>query len=90
MKLLKTEKLWLILGIAAYLFYNIPGLPAYHDFRGAVIHNILAFVLIWGINYYFFFKVCKIYKPRKPDQDEKAAAGKTAATELPAGKLSAD
>ena len=41
MKILKIEKWWLILGLGVYALYNIPGVPAYGDARGAVIWNIL-------------------------------------------------
>ena len=65
MKLLKIEKWWLIIGIILYAIYNIPGVPAYGDARGAIIWNILAFLLMWTANYWFNARVNKIYKPRK-------------------------
>lgn len=62
MKLLKIEKIWLITAILLVVIYCMPGLPAYGSVRGSLIHNAILFPLIWGLNYYFFFKVNKIYK----------------------------
>lgn len=69
MKILKIEKWWLILGLGVYALYNIPGVPAYGDARGAVIWNILGFVLMWSINYIFNAKIEKIYKPAKTSEE---------------------
>lgn len=37
-----------------YALYNISGVPAYGDARGAVIWNILGFVLMWSIRCIFY------------------------------------
>lgn len=69
MKLLKIEKLWLIIGIVAYACYNIPGLPAYGDVTGAIVWNFAFWAIIWIINYTFNAKINKIYKPRKTTEE---------------------
>lgn len=82
MKLLKVEKWWLIVGILTYIGYNIPGLPAYGDVKGAIIWNIGFFAIFWITNYAFNAKICKIYKPRKTTEEflaENAAADRATA-----------
>lgn len=69
MKLLKIEKWWLIVGIALYAIYNIPGIPAYGDLKGAVIWNVASVILIWAANYGFNAKVSKVYRPRKTTEE---------------------
>ena len=54
MKILKIEKWWLILGLGVYALYNIPGVPAYGDARGAGIRNILGFLLMRSISCIFY------------------------------------
>ena len=70
MKFKRAEIIWLIAGILAYLFFNIPGVPAYNDFMGSIIHNCVGFALIWIVSYIGFFKVNKIYRARKKPEDE--------------------
>ena len=44
MKIGRTEKLWLAAVLFFWVFYNFPGLPAYGDIRGCIIHGIISFV----------------------------------------------
>ncbi len=69
MKLLKIEKWWLIVGFAPYIIYNIPGIPAYGDLKGAIVWNVASVILIWSINYGFNAKICKIFRPRKTTEE---------------------
>lgn len=71
MKFKRAEKIWLAASIAAYLFFNIPGVPAYNDFTGSIIHHTIGFLLIWVVNYIGFHQICKIYRARKTPDEEK-------------------
>jgi len=71
MKLKRAEIIWLVASIAVYLFFNIPGVPAYNDFTGSIVHHTIGFLLIWVVNYAGFHKICKIYRAHKdPDEAE--------------------
>lgn len=73
MKLKRAEIIWLVASIAAYLFFNIPGVPAYNDFMGSIIHHTVGFLLIWIVNYVGFHCVCRIYRAhRDPESPESA------------------
>lgn len=58
----KTEKVWLILVVLFYVLYNLPGVPAYGDTKGAVIHAVLTVVPLWIIIY---VGMAKIFKQQK-------------------------
>ncbi|MDP4128373.1 MAG: hypothetical protein Q8912_15760, partial [Bacillota bacterium] len=47
----RTEKWWLGLVILFYVLYNLPGVPNYHDARGALIHGALTIIPLWIITY---------------------------------------
>ena len=44
MKIGRTEKWWLAAVLFFWIFYNFPGLPAYGDIRGCIIHGIISFI----------------------------------------------
>ena len=69
MKFLRVEKWWLIIGIGLYALYNLSGVPAYGDAKGAIIHNLVFFAAMWICNYAFNAKICKIYKPAKTTEE---------------------
>lgn len=69
MKFLRVEKWWLIIAIGLYVVYMMPGLPAYGDAKGAVIHNLFFFAAMWICNYGFNAKISKIYKPAKTTEE---------------------
>ena len=51
---IKHRKWWPILRLGGYALYNISGVPAYGDARGAGIRNILGFVLMRSISCIFY------------------------------------
>lgn len=51
---IKHRKWWPILRLGGYALYNISGVPAYGDARGAGIRNILDFVLMRSISCIFY------------------------------------
>lgn len=53
----KTEKIWLGLVILFYVLYNLPGVPAYGDSKGAIIHGLLTIVPLWIVVYWGLFKL---------------------------------
>lgn len=70
MKITKFEKIWLVLTVIFYVAYNIPGVPAYGDANGTLIHALVTVLPIWILGYYGMYKINKIYKLRD-DTDEK-------------------
>lgn len=50
----KTPKMVADPEAGGYALYNISGVPAYGDARGAGIRNILGFVLMRSISYIFY------------------------------------
>ena len=69
MKLLKIEKIWLIVGIGVWLLYNLPGVPAQGKPGAAVVWNVVFFAAIWIVNYVFNGIIRKIYAPKKTDEE---------------------
>ena len=65
MKITKAEKIWLFLTVLFYVLYNIPGIPAYLDARGLLIHGALTVVPLWICVYVGLFKVLRKYRLKK-------------------------
>ena len=65
MKISKAEKIWLFLTVLFYVLYNIPGIPAYLDARGLLIHGALTVVPLWICVYVGLFKVLRKYRLKK-------------------------
>lgn len=47
----KTEKWWLFLIVLFYALYNLPGVPAYGNANGALLHGALTILPLWVISY---------------------------------------
>ncbi len=62
MKLLKIEKVWLLLTLTFYVLYNIPGFPPYNNTKLAFIHAALTVIPLWITVYVGLGKVFKKYK----------------------------
>lgn len=65
MKITKTEIIWLALTVLFYVLYNIPGIPAYNDARGLLIHAALTVVPLWICVYVGLAKVLRKYRLKK-------------------------
>ena len=65
MKITKAEKIWLFLTVLFYVLYNIPGIPAYLDAKGLLIHGALTVVPLWICGYVGLFKVLRKYRLKK-------------------------
>ena len=65
MKITKAEKIWLFLTVLFYVLYNIPGIPAYLDARGLLIHGALTVIPLWICVYVGLFKVLRKYRLKK-------------------------
>lgn len=50
-RLRKKELIWLILALVFYFLYNIPGVPAYGDGRGALLHALFTLIPLFAIGY---------------------------------------
>ena len=65
MKITKAEKIWLFLTVLFYGLYNIPGIPAYLDAKGLLIHGALTVVPLWICVYVGLVKVLRKYRLKK-------------------------
>lgn len=65
MKVTKTEKIWLGLTVLFFSLYNLPGVPAYGDARGLLVHALLTVLPLWICVYAGLFKVLRRYKLKK-------------------------
>ena len=65
MKITKAEKIWLFLTVLFYVLYNIPGIPAYLDAKGLLIHGALTVIPLWICVYVSLFKVLRKYRLKK-------------------------
>lgn len=69
MKVTRTEKIWLVLGVLFYLLYNFPGFPKYNDPVMTIVHGALTVIPIWVVCYAGLYIINKKYKIRnKTDQ----------------------
>lgn len=64
-KVTKTEKIWLGLTVLFFALYNLPGVPAYGDARGLLVHALLTVLPLWICVYAGLFKVLRRYKLKK-------------------------
>lgn len=62
-----TEKIWLIMCLAFEFIYNIPGVPAYGDIKGCIIHGLISVIGTLLSVYIGYIFVIKEY-PLKEDQ----------------------
>lgn len=65
MKITKAEKIWLFLTVLFYGLYNIPGIPAYLDAKGLLIHGALTVIPLWICVYVGLVKVLRKYRLKK-------------------------
>ncbi len=65
MKVTKMEIIWLVLTTIFYVLYNLPGVPAYYDQTGAIIHAIATVGPLWVIVYVGTKISFKKYEMRK-------------------------
>ena len=65
MKITKTEKIWLFLTVLFYVLYNIPGIPAYLDAKGLLIHGALTVIPLWICVYVGLVKILRKYRLKK-------------------------
>ena len=65
MKITKAEKIWLFLTVLFYGLYNIPGIPAYLDAKGLLIHGALTVIPLWICVYMGLVKVLRKYRLKK-------------------------
>lgn len=71
MKITKTEKIWLLVVTLFYLAYNIPGLPAYGNAVGTILHGAICVIGIWTAVYVGLHKVNGIYELNDTESEEK-------------------
>lgn len=62
MRITKSERIWLALSVLFYALYNIPGVPAYENPRGMLIHGVLTVLPLWIVTYVGMKKVYSVYK----------------------------
>jgi len=65
MKVTKAEVIWLVLTIIFYVLYNLPGVPAYYDQVGAMVHAIVTVGPLWVVVFVGTKIVYKKYELRK-------------------------
>ena len=65
MKITKAEKIWLFLTVLFYGLYNSPGIPAYLDAKGLLIHGALTVIPLWICVYVGLVKVLRKYRLKK-------------------------
>lgn len=65
MKTTKTEIIWLVLTVLFFVLYNLPGVPAYYDTKGLIIHALLTVVPLWLCVYVGLYKVFRKYRLKK-------------------------
>ena len=70
MKVLRAEKIWLAICLLGYIFYNLPGFPAYGDMRMCIIHGIISLIWVWGGNYIGVAVINRIYQLRDSEEVE--------------------
>ncbi len=47
MKISKMEKIWLFTVVLFFVLYNLPGVPAYGDSKGMLIHGVVTIIPLW-------------------------------------------
>lgn len=70
MKLTRTEKIWLAVVIVFFALYNIPGVPAYGDSVGCIIHGCLTVVPLWIASFVGFRAVNRIYRLKEDSSSQ--------------------
>jgi hypothetical protein len=68
MKLLKSEKLWIAAVATFFVLYNLPGVPAYGDARGLLIHALVTVLPLWIAVYVGLEKMGKVWQLRDEEQ----------------------
>lgn len=64
MKLTKAEKWWLCSTLFFFALYNLPGVPAYGDAKGLIVHALLTVLPLWACVYLGLYHVLKQYRLR--------------------------
>lgn len=65
MKLTRTEIVWLALTLLFFVLYNLPGLPAYGDARGLIVHALATVVPLWICVYWGLFRIFRKFRLKK-------------------------
>lgn len=65
MKLTKIEKRWLGATVLFFVLYNLPGVPAYGDAHGLLLHALLTVLPLWICVYVGLYFVLRKYKLKK-------------------------
>jgi hypothetical protein len=71
-----TEKWWLGLVVLFYALYNFPGVPAYGDAHGALLHGACTILPLWIISYAGLIILTKQRKLKKNPELQMASATK--------------
>lgn len=65
MRVTRTEKIWLGLTVLFFALYNLPGIPAYGDARGLLVHALLTVLPLWVCVYAGLFLVFRKIRLKK-------------------------
>ena len=71
MKITKAEKIWLTVVVILYCLYNFPGIPAFGDEQGLIIHGLLTVVPLWIATYAGMYIITKKNKLRDGGSESK-------------------
>ena len=64
MKVTKKEIIWLCLSLLFLVLYYMPGLPAYLDSKGLLIHGVLTLIPFFLVSWIGNAMINKLYKLR--------------------------
>lgn len=51
MRLMKEEKIWIVVVLICFAAFLMPGFPKYGDVKGTFIHSIITLGALWISNY---------------------------------------
>ena len=70
MKLSKAEKYWLATSAAFFILYNLPGVPAFGDARGLLLHGLFTVVPLWIVTYLGMFAISRKRSLKKRKKED--------------------
>ena len=76
MKITKRELIWLILVVALFVAYNLPGVPEYLNPEGTILHGCLTLIPLWAVALIGKKMVYDIYEVNEEAENEDNHSGK--------------
>ncbi|HJC21722.1 MAG TPA: hypothetical protein H9707_08210 [Candidatus Butyricicoccus avicola] len=65
MRVTRTEKIWLAAVCLFFVLYNLPGVPAYGNAYGLIVHALVTVLPLWVCIYIGLFRVLRKYRLKK-------------------------